>query len=237
VIAAGCVANNYIDRDIDKRMARTKNRALVTGEISGQNALIFATILGVIGFTVLAFKVNWLTVGVGLTGLVDYVVLYGYFKRRSIHGTLVGSIAGSTPIIAGYCAASGRLDAPAILLFLIMAVWQMPHFFAIATYRFKDYKKAGLPVWTVKKGIPNAKIHIASYISLYAALNVYFGLKGYTSTSYLVVMLGVSLWWFYRAIKGFSTSDDTKWGRQIFGSSLLVLLAFSLMLSVDHFLP
>jgi len=237
VIACGCIINNYIDRDIDKNMARTKNRALVTGEISGQSALIFAAILGVIGFTVLALKVNWLTVWIGLTGLIDYVVLYGYFKRRSVHGTLVGSIAGSTPIIAGYCAVTGKLDTAAVILFIIMAIWQMPHFFAIATYRVKDYKKAKLPVWTVKKGIPSAKVQIASYISLYAALNVYFGLKGYTSVSYLIVMLGASLWWFYRALKGFGTTDDNKWGRQVFGSSLMVLMIFSLMLAIDHFLP
>jgi len=238
VIAAGCVVNNFIDRDIDKKMVRTAKRALPRGDISNVKALSFGAILGIAGFSLLGFRVNLLTVWIGLVGLIDYLVFYSYFKRHSIHGTLVGTVAGATPIAAGYCAVTGSLDATAIMLFLIMTAWQMPHFFAIAIYRFKDYKKAGICIWPVKKGIVSTKIQIALYISVYIALILLLALRGYAGISYMIAVLIMSLWWFRQSIQGFSAAtDDNKWGRKLFGSSLIVLMVFCLMISIDNFLP
>jgi protoheme IX farnesyltransferase len=237
VIACGCVINNYIDRNIDKHMARTKERALVTGTISARAALIYAAALGVLGFWILAAYTNLLTVAVGLVGLIDYVVLYGYFKRRSVHGTLVGSIAGATPILAGYTAVTNRLDITAVLLFLIMAVWQIPHFYAIAVYRLKDYTRAGIPVWPAEKGINSTKLQIALYIILFTVLVITPTLAGSIGYSYLVVVLGVSLWWFRLALQGFKAKDSGRWARKLFGTSLVVVLVFSAMLATSSLLP
>jgi protoheme IX farnesyltransferase len=115
VIASGCVFNNYLDRNIDKKMARTKKRALVLKTIPVINALVFAMVLFIAGFAVLGLYTNWLVVVIGLVGFVDYVVLYGYSKRHTMHSTLVGTVAGATPILAGYCAARGHFDSGAIL--------------------------------------------------------------------------------------------------------------------------
>ncbi len=237
IIGSACVLNNYIDRDIDKKMKRTKDRALVTGEITVRSALIFATVLGVIGFALLAIYTNVLTVIIGIIGIFSYVVLYGYYKRHSVHGTLIGSISGATSLVAGYCAVHGQFDTLAMLLFVIMAIWQMPHFYAIGTYRQKDYAKAGLPILTVVKGIPTAKKHIFAYIVLFIVAASSLTIFGYTGYAYLVAMLSISTLWLRYAIMGFKSTDDNKYGHQIFGYSLLALMVFSLMISVDHFLP
>jgi len=157
VIAAACVYNNYIDRNIDKRMARTKKRALVQGTISGKHALIFATMLGVLGFALLLAYTNTLVTVIGVIAFIDYVVLYGISKRRSVYGTIVGSISGAAPIVAGYVAVTNQFDLGALLLFFILVYWQMPHFYGIAMYRFDDYKAAGIPVLPVQKGMARGR--------------------------------------------------------------------------------
>src|SRR3981189_1142404 len=101
-------------------MTRTKKRALVSGLISGRNALIYATILGLIGFSLLVFHTNLLTAFIGFIGFFVYIVLYGISKRRSIHGTIVGSIAGAVPPVVGYLAVTNNFDSGAFLLFLIL---------------------------------------------------------------------------------------------------------------------
>src|SRR5579871_5606007 len=102
VIGSGCVVNNYIDRDIDAKMERTKKRALVKGAISGRNAILYASVLGIIGFLLLFIYTNLLTVCVGLVGYFFYVVMYTIWKRKSDIGTIVGSVSGAVPPVAGY---------------------------------------------------------------------------------------------------------------------------------------
>ncbi len=135
VIGSGCVFNNYIDRDIDRVMSRTEKRALVLGHIPTINAMVFGAVLGVVGFALLGIFSSNLVVLIGLIGYIDYIVLYGISKRKSVHGTLIGSVSGATPIVAGYCAVTGRIDSAAIILFFVLATWQMPLFYAIAMYR------------------------------------------------------------------------------------------------------
>ena len=237
IIASACVINNYIDRDIDSKMTRTKKRALVTGDISVRNALIYATLLCVIGYWVLWAYTNLLTVLIGAIGMFSYVALYGYYKRNSVHGTLVGSISGSTALVAGYCAVTGRFDMLALLLFIIMSIWQMPHFYAIGIYKLKDYKQASLPILPAISGVRVTKKHIAVYILLFTFAASSLTLFGYTGYVYLFVMLAVSLLWLRTALRGFAMKDNVKYGHQIFGQSLITLLLFSLMISVDHYLP
>lgn len=236
-IASGCVFNNYIDRDIDKRMERTKNRALATGAVSGRDALIFATVLGIASFLVLALFTNILVVTAGAIGVLFYVVIYAFAKRKSSLGTVVGSIPGAIPPVAGYLAASNQFDLGALLLFIIMAVWQMPHFFAISIFRMKDYAAAGLPVMSVKRGVKATKIYIMIYILAYMAVMPLMTLLGYTGYTYLAVMGLAGLVWFWKGVQGFGASNSTGWARKMFGFSLIVLTTFAFMLSVDAWLP
>jgi len=232
VIAAACVFNNYIDRGIDQKMARTRRRALAKGTIPGRDALAFGAVLGSLGFLILGLWVNALVFGIGVVAFVDYVALYGLSKRRSVHGTLVGSVAGAAPVVAGYCAVSGRLDGGALILFLILAAWQMPHFYAIAMYRFDDYKAAGLPVLPVKKGFRAAKIQIVLYVMAFITANILLSAFGYAGYVYLTVMTLLGLAWLWFGFKGFSAADDKRWARQMFLYSLIIILALSAMLAV-----
>jgi len=237
IIASSCVLNNYIDQDIDALMSRTKKRALVRGTVSNAAALTYASILGAAGFAVLTLFTNRLTTLIGAGGFFAYVVLYGYFKRTSIHGTLVGTISGSMSLLAGYCAVTNRFDGPAVLLFVAQSIWQMPHFYAIGVYRRDDYKAAGIPILPVVKGIRAAKTYIFFYISAYLFSVMLFKSFGYAGWSFTVVMAAVTLFWLYISAKGFTAKDNIRWAKQVFGTSLLVLLAFSLMLSLERWLP
>ncbi len=237
VIASGCVFNNYIDREIDKKMARTKKRAMVKGTVPVVNAMIYATVLGLTGLLVLAVYVNFMTVILGLIGLVFYVIVYGLAKRRSVHGTLVGTISGATPTVAGYCAVTGSFDTGAIILFLILVIWQMPHFYAIAMYRLDDYAKARLPVLPVVKGMAATKQQIIAYVLGFIAATSALFAYGYVGYSYLVVMLALGVVWLVMGVRGFKSSDDKLWGRKMFLFSLLVLSVFSLMLVLNAWLP
>jgi protoheme IX farnesyltransferase len=237
IIASACVYNNYIDRGIDKKMKRTQKRALVTGEISGRSALIFATILGILGFGILILFTNWVTVLAGIIGGIDYLLLYGIGKRTSVHGTLIGSISGAMPPVAGYGAVVGRLDIAMVLLFLIWVCWQMVHFYAIAIYRGKDYEAASIPVLPVKKGLTNTKIQMVFYAVLFMIANSLLTVFHFAGFVYLVGITLLGIFWLVYAIKGFFVADSIKWARKIFFYSLIIMLVMCVLLSVGSVLP
>ncbi|MEO5628089.1 MAG: heme o synthase [Candidatus Saccharimonadales bacterium] len=235
VIASGCVFNNYFDRDIDKKMARTKKRALVIRTIPSRDALIFASLLLIAGFAILSAFTNLLVVVIGTVGFIDYVFLYTFSKRYSVHSTLIGSISGATPIVAGYCAAAGQFDTAAILLWLVMTAWQMPHTYAMAIRRHDDYKAASVPILPVIKGVRTAKLHTMAWIVVFIAATSLLTVFGYTGWIYLLVVLTVSLYWFTKGLR-FYSADNTVWGKKMFLTSLVVLLTLSVMLSVGALL-
>lgn len=236
VIASACVVNNYIDREIDAKMPRTKKRALVTGEIKDTTAIIYAAALGAVGVGSLLFT-NLLTLWIALFGFFMYVVVYGYWKRRSSIGTVVGSISGAVPLVVGYCSVAGVFNLGAFILFLIMVCWQMPHFYSIAIYRSKEYAAAHIPVLPLVRGVKRTKVYILIYTALYiiaaAALTIY----GYAGITYLVIMLIIGFMWLWRGLAGFKAPDDDRWARKMFGFSLLVLLIFCSSIAIDPWLP
>jgi protoheme IX farnesyltransferase len=236
IIASACVTNNYLDIGLDKKMARTVKRALVTGKISGKSALMFAAILLAAGVLIFGSFVNTISLLFALFGWFAYVVVYGYFKRRTTLGTAVGSISGAIPPVVGYVAVTGRVDTAALLLFLILAFWQMPHFFAIAMFRAQDYTAAGLPVLPVKKGFKNTKIQCLIYIIGYTVASVLLTLYGYTGKIYLVFMLLAGGYWLFRALQGFRTKDDIAWARKLFFTSLIVLTSQCVLIGANQFL-
>jgi protoheme IX farnesyltransferase len=237
VIASACVLNNYIDRNIDKKMARTKWRATVTGKISGPWAIIYGTILGIIGFSILIIWTNALVAVIGLIAYIDYIVLYGVSKRISVHGTLVGSIAGAAPPVAGYCAVTNRFDLGALIIFLIMVSWQMVHFYAIAIRRSSDYKSAKIPVLPLVNGVRATKIQMIAYTIIFIAAVISLGVFGYAGYTFVIVMSALGLTWLYKGLHSFNITDNIAWARQMFMFSLVVLLSFSVMLSVGRILP
>lgn len=235
VMASACVYNNVIDRDIDLKMERTKKRAVPAGKVSPANALVFANLLLVGGVLLLVFGANYLAALIAVFGHIAYVVLYGVAKRKTVHGTLVGTISGSTPPVIGYVAATGRLDLTALLLFLILVAWQMPHFYAIATFRRDDYASAGIPVLTVVKGMDAARKQIIAYVMLFIVACLALGVFGGASLLSTLIMLLGGIYWLYLCLQPVIDGQWSSWARKQFGWSLMLLVTMSISWSLDSF--
>lgn len=178
---------------------------------------------------------NALAMLLAVIGFVVYVGIYSlYMKRKSVYGTLIGSLSGAAPPVIGYCAVTNEFDTGALILLLIFSLWQMPHSYAIAIFRFKDYKAANIPVLPVIKGISVAKTHIFLYILAFMVATLMLAISGYAGYKYLVVGAAVSLWWLGMAISGFKTeNDDRVWARKLFIFSIVAITSLSVMMSVD----
>jgi protoheme IX farnesyltransferase len=233
IIASGCVFNNYIDRGIDTKMKRTKKRALVAGTVSPAHALTYGSALGIAGSAALLLGTNALTLCVALTGLFFYVVVYGVAKRRTVHGTVIGSISGAIPPVVGYTAAAGQLDGAALLIFLVLVCWQMPHFYAIAMFRKDDYAAARIPVLPVVKGMQVTKYYILAYVVLFIIAVALMTLLGYTGYVYVAIMEAIGVFWLYRGVRGLRVTNDIAWARGMFFVSLIALPALPVALLAD----
>jgi protoheme IX farnesyltransferase len=193
--------------------------------------------LGVIGFGFLALWTNILTLLLGVLAYIWYVAIYGIAKRTTPYSTIIGGVAGALPPMAGYTALTGRIDAAAIILFLILFFWQLPHFYAISMFRKADYAEAKLPVWAVTYGMKSTKRQIFISVVFYAVTASLLTLYGYTGIIYLVLSSALSVYWVYRGIVLYRKVDDVKWARSMFGVSLLVLLAMIVLISAGGYLP
>ena len=239
IVASATVLNNVLDRDIDQRMARTRTRATVSGTITAAHAVLYSGVLGLTGTTLLLLFASPLVLAIGLAGFVVYVWLYGALaKRRSYHGTLVGSLSGAAPILAGYAAAAGGIDTAAALLFAALFLWQMPEFYAIAIYRRREYAAAGVPVITVVKGVRAAVRRIVVYTVLYAVCVLLLGVLGETGLVSTMVLSAVDATWVAVALTGLTARvDPDVWARRMFRFSLLAILVLCLMIGIDALLP
>lgn len=238
VVASGCVVNNVIDQDIDTKMQRTQNRALVKKTISPIVALVYAFVLGVMGFSILWFGVNGYAFLFAMIGFIVYVGFYSLWtKRTSIHQTVIGSISGASPPVIGYTAVTHQFDVAALLLFLAYALWQMPHSWAIAIYRFDDYKNAGIPILPVARSIYRTKIECVIYILLFAAVLNGLYCFGYTNVFFLITFNALTAYWFYLSNIGFKAENDQLWAKRFFLYSVILITLLSLSFSFTYQSP
>lgn len=223
VIAAAGAFNNIYDRDIDQIMMRTKTRPTVTGEISVKTVLITAIALLVIG-TGLLILASPLAGILGLLGVFFYVVPYTMWtKRTTIWNTEVGSISGAMPPLIGWAAVAPNIWHPAAwALFLIMVIWQMPHFYAIAIRKKEDYAAANIPMLPVAKG--EKRTYIQS--------NIYLVLLILSSFLFLPLSLGLTIAsfilsaiWLWMSITASKQKEQKKWANKMFAYSLFHMMA------------
>ncbi len=235
IVASGCVVNNYVDRDIDLKMNRTKNRALAQGRINTLPALLFALILGALGFALLYLYTTFYAVLFGAIGILVYVGLYTLkFKRNSVYGTLVGSLSGACPPVMGYVAITNSFDMGAAILLLLFCFWQIPHSYAIAICRFEDYKAAKIPVLPVKYGIEAARFHMYVYIVGFAISSLLLYTQGYAGIVYAVVIVLMNGYWIYLVKTGSKAENEQAWGRKMFVLSIIIITVLSILISVDY---
>src|SRR5699024_9273025 len=142
--------NMYLDRDIDAKMKRTKNRPLVTGEISPRAGLVFGIVLSIVSTLWLGLLVNWMSAALGAGAILLYVVFYTILlKRRTSQNIVWGGVAGCMPVLIGWSAVTGTVSWTAVLLFLVIFFWTPPHYWPLAEKFSRDYADAGVPMLPV----------------------------------------------------------------------------------------
>ncbi len=227
VIGSACVVNCIMDRAADAKMDRTKNRPMPRGEVSVRAAIWYAAILAAVGLAVLAYTTNWVVIAAAVTCHLTYTALYGYVKRRSWVCTMVGTIPGTMPAIAGYAAIDPSMPLGAWLLAALILVWQLPHFYALSLYRRDDYAKSGFPMISVVKSRQTVTTHIIVTALLYGVIATALLLY---SPIHIVpggILFGSAIAWVIYVLVARGRSSDA-WARQVFGTSLYMPIAILL---------
>jgi protoheme IX farnesyltransferase len=239
VISSGCVINNYIDRDIDPIMERTKNRVLAKGEIPANVALVFGVLLGIVGLFGAYIFLNILAFTLLAFGLFSYVVLYTILaKRNSMYGVHIGSISGAMPPLIGFVSVSGSIELSGLLFFFMLVVWQMPHSFAIEIFRFNDYKNAKIPTVPAIKGLKYTKYSMLGYVFIFTIINLAMYCLEYTGLVHILTAYFINFWWLYVVIQGLKIENinielNKKWARKTFFLSILNMMAICFAIIVD----
>ncbi len=174
VLSAGGanVLNCYIDRDIDKLMARTKHRPSASGKIPAQNVLIFGIVLTILSTLILGIFTNWLAAALALVGCFYYVVVYTYYlKRRTTQNIVIGGAAGAMPPVVGWAAVSGSVGIAPVLMFALIYYWTPPHSWALALLKRGDYGRADVPMLPVVAGEMETRRQILLYTLLMVAVS------------------------------------------------------------------
>lgn len=233
---SAAAVNHLVDRRVDAIMGRTKYRPLPTGRVSIKNAIIFAIILGLVGFAILAIFINWLCAWLTLLTLVGYAGIYTmYLKRATPQNIVIGGLAGAMPPLLGWVAVTGQMTLNPWLLVLIIFVWTPPHFWALAIFRHEEYSKAEIPMLTTTHGIPYTKISIVIYSLLLLGASLLPCLTGMSGLVYFVGALILGLIFLYYALRLYF-SNDIRWGMRTFRYSIIYLFALFIVLLVDHYL-
>jgi protoheme IX farnesyltransferase len=165
-LSAGSAAsfNMYIDRDIDAVMKRTKNRPLVTGELSPREAYVFSWILGIVSTVWLALTTNLLAAALSVAAILFYVFVYTlWLKRRTAQNIIWGGIAGCFPVLIGWSAVTASLDWAPFILFAVVFLWTPPHYWPLSMKYRDDYKAVGVPMLGVVRGRAQVGLQVILY--------------------------------------------------------------------------
>lgn len=233
IVGSANTLNCWVERDSDRLMARTRDRPLPAGRLSSSAALIFGLVLGAASLPVLAVVANPLTAFLGGIALVSYVCVYTPMKRRSPNAIYVGAVPGAMPPLMGWTAATGTIDAGGLSLFAILFLWQVPHFLAIATYREREYHRAGLRALPVVKGGRVAMHRSVLFVLLLLASTVVPVLLGVAGWIYLVAVIAIGVYLTDIALEGLRSGGGAKWARTLFVASLIHLSLLMLALGLD----
>ncbi len=224
LVAAGTSAmNQVLERDVDARMARTRGRPLPAGRIRAAPAAVFSGALAAGGIAYLGLTVNFLTAALAAAAFLVYDLAYTPLKRVHPLSTLVGAVPGALPVVGGWTAATGRLDAGAWALFAILFLWQLPHFLALSWLYRKDYREAGLRMLSVgDRGGVRTRSRALSFTLALVPASLAPALLGIGGAAYFLVALGLGLL-FVAYAAFFFRSPTRKAARRLFRYSILYL--------------
>ncbi|WP_138752191.1 heme o synthase [Paenibacillus sinopodophylli] len=230
VIGAAGVFNNLYDRDIDSIMERTKNRPTVSGIVDTRSGLFMGIWIALGGLFAL-YMASPLSAFLGFLGLFLYVVPYTMWtKRRTIYNTEVGSLSGAMPPLIGWAAISPDIwHSGAIALFLLMVIWQMPHFYAIGIRRMEEYRAANIPMLPVVKGIRRTYLQMNVYlVALILCSFLFWSFNPYIAVANALLSLG----WLVLSMVGYRQKKEDKWARSMFIFSLNHITVLMLMIII-----
>jgi len=226
--------NQYIDRDLDRRMQRTAKRPLAAGRMTPAEGLAFGLTLLFGSFYLMAGFVNLLAALLSLAGMIYYVLLYSILlKKATIQNIVIGGGAGAIPPLVGWAAAAGRLDIPAIFLFAIIFFWTPPHFWALALVRRNDYARAGIPMLPVVRGEQVTRVQIFVYTLELVGLTLLMPVLKMAGSVFLVsalVLGGALIFQAWRVLR--QGGNKTAWMMYRYSSMYLALIFAALVLDV-----
>jgi heme o synthase len=224
--AASNVLNGYYDRDIDRLMPRTANRPLPAGRIGPFNALVFAAALLGAGLLLLVLRVNGQASLMAAAALVYYVVVYTiWLKRRTYWSSIVGSAAGAFPPLIGWIAVTGQIGLTAVLLFAVVVLWTLPHFWSLAIWRGREYSSAGLGMIPQR----HASLWILGSALLLTAVSLLVWKQAGQGTIFLVPVSLLDLGLLFMALN-LQRKSSPRNGRGLFIYSNLYLVALFMFL-------
>ena len=233
IVAGANALNMYAEREIDRRMDRTKNRPLPAGRMVPKVALWFGLALTVVSVPILAFGANALTAFLAVLANMLYVLAYTPLKQRSHFALHVGAVPGAIPPLLGWAAATGKVDAAGLILFAIMFIWQIPHFIAIALFRRADYARAGLVVMPNVTGELASRHAIVRWLFAGVAMSLLVVPLGVAHKGYLAVAALLGGGYFLYGCLGLRDGSGKSWARRLFGFSMLYLVVLFAALVID----
>ncbi len=234
VIAGGGTLNNYIDRDIDPLMTRTKDRPLASQRIQPRIALGMGSILSVAGILLLAWGSNLLAAILAWLGLMVYVVLYSmWLKRVTPLNTAVGSISGAIPPMIGWAAVTGAISGPAWILFAILFFWQPSHFYALAMCKVDEYRMAGIPMFPVVKGFFSTVKRTVLWVFCLVLVSFLLPVLGLVGSIYMISAAISGLIYLALSLSGLFMDEHTQWAKHMFTYSLVYLTTIQLAILID----
>ncbi|HET7824129.1 MAG TPA: heme o synthase [Anaeromyxobacter sp.] len=222
VVGAANALNEYLERDVDARMRRTRDRPLPSGRVEPFVALGLGAMVPAFALPMLAFVANPLTALLAFVALAVYVGVYTPMKQRSTLALFVGAVPGAIPPLLGWTAVTGRLDAGGLALFALLFAWQLPHFLAISIYLAEDYARGGLRVFALVHGERTTRACIAAAAVLLVPVSLALVPLGVAGPAYGAVAAAAGA-----ALAGFALSGlggrGARWARNVFLATLLHL--------------
>jgi heme o synthase len=235
--ASAAAINHVLDRRIDARMARTRNRPMPTGHLGLGQALGFALALAVASMAILVAFVNVLTAVLTFLSLILYAVVYTvWLKRATPQNIVIGGAAGAAPPVLGWVAVTNHVSAQSLLLFLIIFAWTPPHFWALAIARRHDYARADIPMLPVTHGVEFTRLHVLLYTVILCVVTMLPFMIGMSGLIYLAAALALNGRFLWQAIALKVTRRD-ELPMRMFRFSISYLMWLFLALLVDHYLP
>lgn len=235
--------NQYIERNLDAKMTRTRNRRpLPTGAIGDRHALVFSVTIGIVGIALFAIRFNWLTALLSLATILFYVWVYTLLlKPNTPQNIVIGGIAGAMAPLGAWTAATGTLAAAPWILFLLVFLWTPPHFWALALFCQDDYRAVGLPMMPIVKGELATLRQITVYTVIVFVVSLSLLIFG-AGLIYLLVALALGGIFIQRALRmqrqfNDVSQDSLASARKFFGFSILYLFGLFTAIMVDSVIP